>query len=59
MSYYFINLFAVRLITTLVFSIYVEAVQNLIWTNKSAEAKPFRPPNGADGSERDGGQWRI
>ena len=58
MSYYFINLFAVRLIITLVFSIYVEAVQNLIWTNKPAKA-PFRPPNGAVGSEGDGGQWRI
>ena len=58
MSYYFINLFAVRLIITLVFSIYVEAVRNLIWTNKPAKA-PFRPPKGAVGSERDSGQWRI
>ena len=37
MAYRFINLFAIRLIITLVFSIYVEAVQNLIWTNKPAE----------------------
>lgn len=54
-SYYFINLFAVRLIITLVFYMHVEAVQNLIWTNKRAEAKPFRPPNGAAGSERNDG----